>query len=119
VRLTLAQTATFASLWKYWKLTDNDLRSLEVQVMENPLAGRVMRNTGGIRKTRFAPPSRGSGKSGGYRVCYPYFPAYEIVVFVLLFPKNNQPNLTAEQEKACRGLSKQITQALGKHGARM
>ena len=112
MKLTLAQTATFAALWKHWRLDDNDLRVLERQIMEHPLSGAVMRNTGGVRKARFAPPSRGSGKSGAYRVCYFYFPAHEIVYFVLIFPKNEQPNLTAEQEKACRMLSRQIRQKL-------
>ncbi|MGA2499381.1 MAG: type II toxin-antitoxin system RelE/ParE family toxin, partial [Tepidisphaeraceae bacterium] len=82
------------------------------EVMENPLSGKVMRNTGGIRKLRFSPPSRRSGKSGGYRVCYLYFPAHAIVYFVLIFPKSEQPNLTAEQEKMCRVLAKQIKQTL-------
>lgn len=112
VKLTLAQTATFASLWQAWKLKDDDLRSLEHQLMENPLAGKVMRNTGGVRKTRFAPASRSSGKSGAYRVCYLYFPAYEIIFLVLAFPKNQQPNLTAAQEKSCRSLAKVIAQNL-------
>jgi len=113
VKLTLAQTATFTAIWKHWRLEDDDLRSLERQVMENPLAGKVMRNTGGVRKTRFAPPSRGSGKSGAFRVCYVYVPAREIVYFVLLFPKSEQPNLTAEQERACRALTKQIKERRG------
>jgi hypothetical protein len=112
VKLTLAQTALFVSLWKRQRLDDDDLRELERQVMDNPLAGKVMRNTGGVRKMRFAPPSSGSGKSGGYRVCYLYFPAHEIVFFLLLFPKSLQANLTADQEKACRGLSKQIQEEL-------
>ena len=90
VKFTLAQTATFASLWKHWRLNDDDLRALERQAMENPLSGKVMRNTSGVRKMRFAPPSRGSGKSGGFRVCYFYFPDHEIIFFVLLFPKNEQ-----------------------------
>jgi hypothetical protein len=114
VRLTLAQTATFASIWKQWRLTDDDLRALERQLMENPLCGNVMRNTGGVRKARFAPPSRGSGKSGGYRVCYFYLPPHELVCFVLIFPKSEQPNLTAQQEKTCRLLMTQINQALGR-----
>lgn len=80
--------------------------------MANPLAGSVMRHTGGVRKLRFAPPSRGSGKSGSYRVCYFYFPAPDVVYFVLIFPKSEQPNLTAEQEKACRTLARQIRQSL-------
>ncbi|HEY1684704.1 MAG TPA: type II toxin-antitoxin system RelE/ParE family toxin [Tepidisphaeraceae bacterium] len=80
--------------------------------MENPLAGKVMKSTGGIRKARFAPPSSRSGKSGAFRVCYFYFPDHAIVFFVLIFPKNEQPNLTAEQEKICRNLSEQIKQML-------
>jgi len=112
VRLTLAQTATFVALWKHWRLNDDDLRTLERQIMENPVAGKVVRNTGGVRKIRFAPPSRGSGKSGGVRVCYFHFPAHQVVFLVLIFPKAEQPNLTAEQEKACRTLAKQIEKLL-------
>jgi hypothetical protein len=112
VKMTLAQTATFASLWRHWRLTDDDLQALEHQIMDNPLAGKVMRNTGGIRKARFAPTSGASGKSGAFRVCYFHFPAFEIVYFVLIFPKKEQPNLTPAQEKACRILAKQIEQSL-------
>jgi len=114
VKLALAQTAVFASPWKYWKLSDDDLRALEHQVMENPLAGKVMRNTSGVRKIRFAPPSGRSGKSGGYRVCYFYYLVFETIYFVLVFPKSEQPNLSAEQERACRSLAKQISDALDK-----
>jgi hypothetical protein len=113
VKLTLAQTAGFTALWKHWRLNDVDLRAMERQVMENPFAGKVMRNTGGIRKIRFAPPSRGSGRSGAYRVCYLYIPAHEIIYFVLIFPKSEQANLTAEQEKACRILARQIKKGPG------
>jgi hypothetical protein len=112
VKLTLGQTAAFASLWKHWKLDDEDLRALERMVMENPLCGKVMTRTGGVRKTRFAPPSRGSGKSGAFRVCYLYFPRHETVFIVLIYPKKEQPNLTADQEKACRSLAKDIAAAL-------
>ena len=95
-----------------WGLGDNDLRALERQVMENPLAGKVMRNTGGVRKARFAPPSRRSGKSAAFRVCYLHYPAHELVFFVLIFPKSEQPSLSAEQERACRALSREIKDTL-------
>jgi hypothetical protein len=116
VTLTIAQTATFASLWKYWKLNDDALRALESQLIENPLVGRVMRNTGGVRKMRFAPRSRGAGKSGAFRVCYFHFPRHAVVYLVLLFPKSEQPNLTADQEKMCRALAKQINVELDRLG---
>jgi hypothetical protein len=114
VKLTLVQTATFAALWRHWRLDDDDLRSLEHQVMENPLAGKVIPNTGGVRKTRFAPSSRRSGKSGAYRVCYLHFPAFETVCFVLIFPKSEQPNLTAGQKQRCRMIARQIHQELNR-----
>ena len=110
--LTIARTATFASLWKYWDLNDEDLRALESQLIENPLAGKVMRNTGGVRKMRFAPRSRGAGKSGAFRLCCFHFPRHAVAYLVLLFPKSEQPNLTADQEKMCRALAKQIKVAL-------
>ena len=40
-----------------------------------------------------------------YFVTGSYFPDHEIIFFVLLFPKNEQPNLTPEQEKTCRVLA--------------
>jgi hypothetical protein len=113
VTLTLGQTATFARLWKHWGLNDDDLRALELQMMDNPSAGRVMRNTGGVRKARFAPPSWRAGKSGAFRVCYVYFPAFSVVYFVLIFPKSEQPNLTPEQEKMCRQIVTELRRSLG------
>jgi hypothetical protein len=38
-----------------------------------------------------------------------------MIFLVLIFPKKEQPNLTAQQEKACRALAKQIATALAAH----
>jgi hypothetical protein len=114
VTLTIAQTATFAALWRHWRLTDEDLQALERQLMANPSVGPVMRDTGGVRKARFAPPSLHAGKSGAFRVCYLYFPRHATICFVLLFPKNQQPNLTPAQKKTCAALSTEIQAALQK-----
>ena len=114
MKLTFIQTRTFVSLLNHCGLSDRELRHLEQSLLENPQGGRVMRNTGGVRKVRFAPPSLRSGKSGGLRICYFYFPKYATVCFVLLFPKSEQPNLTPVQEKVCRLLSRQIEEAFEK-----
>ena len=45
--MTFRQMPTFAARWKRLGLTDEDLQALEEQIMENPDAGDVMRNTGG------------------------------------------------------------------------
>jgi len=107
VKLTLVQSPLFVSLWRYFDFDDDDLRALERQVMEHPLAGKVIRNTNGVRKIRFSPPSRRSGKSGAYQSVI-YLPAIEAVYFLLIFQKSEQPNLTPAQEKACREFARGI-----------
>ncbi len=67
---TLIYASLFVSEWKRLRLPDEDLRYLERAIMARPNVGDVMAGTGGVRKLRFAPPSRSGGKSGGLRVCY-------------------------------------------------
>lgn len=97
MQLTLVQLAGFVSEWKHFRLTDDDLRALEQQLLRDPEAGAVMAGTGGLRKVRFAPPSRHSGKSGAYRVAYVFLQP-DTVVFMSLFAKSDQANLTAAQK---------------------
>jgi hypothetical protein len=88
---------TFAAEWKGQKLTDADLQSLEMMLMLNPTAGASM--GGGLRKIRFAAPSRHSGKSGAFRVCYAYFPAHSTITLVTMFAKNEKANLSKSEIK--------------------
>ncbi len=90
---TLAQTATFANLWKYWELSDEDLRALERQIMDQPMAGKVMRNTGGVRKSASRRHRIIPARAGVSGVLI-NFGVYEVIYFLLIFPKNEQPNLT-------------------------
>lgn len=66
--------------------------------MERPEAGSVMQGTGGLRKVRFAPPSLRTGKSGAFRVGYVYFRTDEAIVLLVIFPKSDQPNLSAAEK---------------------
>jgi hypothetical protein len=100
--LTFIQLAAFAKEWKRFRLMDEDLQALEMQLMENPEAGAVMSGTGGLRKVRFAPPSRHSGKSGAYRVGYAYFRIADSVLLVTIFAKNDKGNLTAAEKAAIK-----------------
>jgi hypothetical protein len=68
--ITFIQLSGFVSEWKRFRLDGEDLRDLERSLLARPDAGAVMAGTGGLRKVRFAPPSRHSGKSGAYRVGY-------------------------------------------------
>jgi hypothetical protein len=72
----------------------------------NPEAGDVIQGTGGVRKMRFA--AKGKGKSGGVRVIY-YFMDEDAPIFALLvYGKNEQANLTADQKRAVRAIAETL-----------
>ena len=92
---TFIQMPTFNHRWRAEKLPDEDLQPLEAGIMRDPSAHGVMRGTGGLRKMRFAPRSRGKGKSGSMRVGYAQFPDYDLILLVTLFLKKYEDNLDA------------------------
>lgn len=49
-------------------LSEADYLAFQQFLLENPEAGDVVRDSGGVRKVRWA--RGGTGKSGGVRVCY-------------------------------------------------
>ena len=83
-------------------LSDEEMRQVENALLEDPEAGSVMGDTGGIRKIRAAQEHR--GKSGSARVLYYYKSNRETVYFLLAFAKNVQANLTAAQKKILRAV---------------
>ena len=65
--LTVVETPTFSRLWpNYW--TEDERAEFAAWLAENPMAGDVVRKSGGVRKVRWT--RAGSGKSGGVRVIY-------------------------------------------------
>jgi hypothetical protein len=102
--LTFVQLPRFAARWAQLKLTDEDLRALEKMLLGNPDAGAVMGGTGGLRKVRFAPPSRHVGKSGAFRVGYTYFRSADSVYLLAIYPKNEKANLTPAEKVEVRRL---------------
>ncbi len=114
MRLTFIQLPRFAARWAQLKLTDDDLRALEQSLLRNPDAGAVVPGTGGLRKVRFAPPSRHVGKSGAFRVGYAYFRSADSVYPLAIFPKNEQANLTPAEKVEARKLIETIGRGLRK-----
>jgi len=49
-------------------LSDEGFGELQQELMNNPEAGEVIKESGGPRRMRFADPRRGKGKRGGLRV---------------------------------------------------
>ena len=106
----------FRSRWKDLGLDDNDLRRLQLEILNDPKIGALMRGTGGIRKMRFAFEHR--GKSGSVRVIYIDFEVYEKIFLLTAYPKSEKDNLTTEERNELRRLTeileKQLEAATGK-----
>jgi len=104
MRLTFGYLSGFISDWKRLHLGDDELRALELAIMQRPSVGQVIPGTGGLRKVRFAPPSWNRGKSGAIRVCYVLFTRYENVFMLAAYAKNEQENITAADKAIYRRL---------------
>lgn len=87
-------------------LSPEDIRELELTLLQEPRAGAVMRDTGGVRKVRAS--IQGRAKSGSARVIYLYVERREKIYFLLCYPKNEQGNLTPEQKRRVRQLVAQL-----------
>ena len=64
-------------------------------INENPQLGDVIIGAGGFRKIRFA--FEGRGKSGSTRIIYLDIAKKQNTVFIDIYKKNEQDNLTQEQ----------------------
>lgn len=65
--LTVIETPSFQRLWPhYW--TEEKRGEFAAYIAQNPEAGDVVKNSGGVCKVRWT--RAGSGKSGGVRVIY-------------------------------------------------
>jgi hypothetical protein len=112
MQLTFVQLSRFALRWAQFKLNDEDLQALERILLRNPNAGTVVGGTGGLRKVRFAPPSRHTGKSGAFRVGYTYFQSADAIYLLAIYQKNEQANLTAAEKAEAKKIIQFIAQTV-------
>src|SRR5205823_8417331 len=83
-------------------LTDDDYRLLQHELVARPDVGNIIRGSGGLRKVRWT--ATGRGKRGGVRVIYYWAVDREIILMLLIYGKNEQDDLTAEQLRVLKGL---------------
>lgn len=100
---TFIHSDEFTKNWSRLKLTDDDLRKLEIEIIKNPKVGKVIKGTGRLRKMRFA--ANKEGKSGGKRVCYVDFAVMETIYLITVYAKDEKENLTKEE---CNNIKKAI-----------
>jgi mRNA-degrading endonuclease RelE of RelBE toxin-antitoxin system len=108
MRLTLIQLSTFAAKWRKLRLTDDDLRKLEEELIADPECGDVIPGTGGLRKIRFAPIGWGRGKRGASRVVYAFIVAGDVVYLFTVYGKNEQSDLLPEEKRTFRQVLEQL-----------
>jgi hypothetical protein len=90
--MVFIETSRFTELLDNY-LNDDEYRELQNYLLENPNAGVIIRNSGGIRKLRWA--ARGKGKSGGVRIIYYWAPIPDHIYFLTLYSKGEQENIDA------------------------
>jgi len=78
-------------------LEDDEYRGLQLALLIQPRAGRVIRGSGGLRKLRWSKSDQ--GKRGGIRIIYFWEPSSETFYLLYAFPKNEQEDMTAVQLK--------------------
>ena len=107
---TFVELPLFRSKWKSLGLDDNDLKRLQEEMLLDPKTGAVMKETGGIRKMRFAFEHR--GKSGSIRIIYVDFEIYEKIYLLTAYPKNEKDNLTKAERNELKELVKVLEHQL-------
>jgi mRNA-degrading endonuclease RelE of RelBE toxin-antitoxin system len=83
-------------------LRDEEYRALQMMLVENSEAGRLIVGTGGARKVRWA--QAGRGKTGGVRVIYYYATSEGVILMLTVYAKSEQDALTDAQKKALRAI---------------
>ena len=81
-------------------LDDDDYRRLQMTLVMHPEAGDLIPGGGGLRKIRWG--AKGQGKRGGVRTIYYWAVQQDRILMLLMYAKNEQDNLTAEQLKVLR-----------------
>ena len=78
---------------------EQGLRELQLQLTDNPEAGRLDPGTGGLRKVRMPDASRGKGKRSGARVHYLWLPEHSLVYLIFVYSKDEFETLTQDQKR--------------------
>lgn len=93
------ETSTFTKLLPR-HLDDDGYAALQAFLSAHPDAGNVIRDTGGVRKIRWAMPGR--GKRGGSRIIYYWLTKEDHIYLLTVYAKGTKDDLTAAERAAWR-----------------
>jgi len=98
MRLTFVEAPWFSRRIRL-RLNDDVYRKLQNDLLNDPLKGAMMPGCGGLRKMRFADPSRNMGKRGGLRIVYLYTPQAFRIDLIDVYGKDEKDDLSQAQKK--------------------
>lgn len=84
-------------------LADEEYAALQERLANQPDAGDLIQETGGLRKIRWA--AGGKGKRGGVRVIYYHVTADDQIRLLLIYRKGVQDGLTPRQKAVLRKIN--------------
>jgi len=85
-------------------LPDDEYRKIQLALVFRPEAGKIIPNSGGLRKIRWKIDAK--GKRGGLRLIYFRDVPEDTIYMLLAYKKGKQHDLTPNQLKTLRGLVK-------------
>ncbi len=94
------------SLLKKRQILEEDFDDFQEELARNPEMGDIIPGTNGVRKVRLKSASR--GKSGGSRVCYYDVTSRNEIYLLLIYAKNQQEDITAEDKKDFKELVNEL-----------
>lgn len=84
-------------------LSPVEREALVLALAMNPLAGDLIRGTGGVRKLRWA--RGGRGKSGGVRIIYYFHSDHAPLYLLTIYGKGEKTDLTENERNELAGLT--------------
>ena len=110
IKIRIIETKAFSKkitgLLAQHSLLLDDYNALKKDLAVNPEKGDILTGTGGVRKIRLKSASKGKG--GGFRVCYFYYVLTNAIYLLLVFQKNEQENLSAEEKMILKKITNKI-----------
>lgn len=100
----------FDRQWKAMGLTDEDLKELQFELLNEPAKAPVVKGTGGLRKVRVNLPGR--GKSGSARVAYVDFAIFETIYLITAYPKSKKETLSNRECAIIKTMVAQLEESL-------
>ncbi|MHB1084253.1 MAG: type II toxin-antitoxin system RelE/ParE family toxin [Thiobacillus sp.] len=87
-------------------LSDDEYGQLQIELVDDPARGDLIKGGGGIRKMRYA--AQGHGKSGGVRVIYYWIKDNHQIYMLVIYPKSKKDNLTDKETAILREFVKEL-----------